>query len=415
MKKRFLAWYADGLFRNSLYLLLATGVMAGFGFFFWLLASRIFSPADVGLATTLIAVMNLIAMLSLLGFDTALVRFLPSTTHKDATINTGMLVVAAAAVLIAGVFLALVGVLAPVLLFIRAGVVLPLIFIFLCAATALNILTDSIFLAHRAAKYTFIINTLFSASRIVLLLCFVHSGTVGIFLAVGVSQTIGLVLSVLVLLRSFAYVPAVQIDAQVLRRVGGYSAGNYVAGILNLLPATILPIMIIDTLGPAKAAFFSIAMMIGNLLYAVPWTTTRSLFAEGSRDPETLAANVRKSLKLMAAVMVPAVVVLCVGGGLLLSMFGKAYSVEGFRFLQLVAVTGLAVCALSLLETYFRVVGNSNWLIIINIFYMGTICGLGYVLLPFGLAGIGVAWLAGHVVASVVSYLLLRTCRTTAA
>ena len=79
MKTHIQTLFKNTLFRNSFYLMLATAVMAGFGFFFWLIVARMFSTANIGLATTLISVMNMIAMLSLVGFDVTFVRFLPNS------------------------------------------------------------------------------------------------------------------------------------------------------------------------------------------------------------------------------------------------------------------------------------------------------------------------------------------------
>jgi len=54
---------------------------AGSGFF-WLIAARFYSTADIGHASAIISAMGLISMLSLLGFDISLVRFLPEREDK---------------------------------------------------------------------------------------------------------------------------------------------------------------------------------------------------------------------------------------------------------------------------------------------------------------------------------------------
>ena len=45
----------DSLYRNSIYLMLSTAIMAFFGFFFWIINTRLFSPTQIGLATALIS------------------------------------------------------------------------------------------------------------------------------------------------------------------------------------------------------------------------------------------------------------------------------------------------------------------------------------------------------------------------
>ncbi len=53
MKKTIFKFYHylanDSLYRNSIYLMLSTGVMAVFGFFFWVINARLYSAEQVGI------------------------------------------------------------------------------------------------------------------------------------------------------------------------------------------------------------------------------------------------------------------------------------------------------------------------------------------------------------------------------
>ena len=60
---------SDPLFKNAYFLMFSSLTSAGSGFFFWLIAARFYSTADIGLASAIISAMGLISMLSLLGFD----------------------------------------------------------------------------------------------------------------------------------------------------------------------------------------------------------------------------------------------------------------------------------------------------------------------------------------------------------
>ncbi|HDN74250.1 MAG TPA: lipopolysaccharide biosynthesis protein, partial [Archaeoglobus sp.] len=73
----------DPLFKNAYFLMLSSITSAGSGFFFWLIAARFYATADIGLASAIISAMGLISMLSLLGFDISLVRFLPEREDKQ--------------------------------------------------------------------------------------------------------------------------------------------------------------------------------------------------------------------------------------------------------------------------------------------------------------------------------------------
>src|SRR4051812_12900040 len=108
MLKKIVSLYNDSLYQNSLYLMSATAVLAGFGFLFWLIVARLFSTADIGLASALIAVMNFISYLSLVGFNVAFVRFLPRSEKSDDEVNTGMVLVALASAVLSAAFVVLV-------------------------------------------------------------------------------------------------------------------------------------------------------------------------------------------------------------------------------------------------------------------------------------------------------------------
>ena len=84
---KFKELFTDSLYKNSMFLILNAGVMALFGFIFWNIAARLFTVAEVGMASALISAMGLIVALSTLGFNVALIRFLPKSKKKSAPDN----------------------------------------------------------------------------------------------------------------------------------------------------------------------------------------------------------------------------------------------------------------------------------------------------------------------------------------
>ena len=84
---------ADHLVRNSLYLMLSSGVQAALGFTFWLLMARLFSSADIGMASSLISATSLIGFFALFGLNSTLVRFLPTSKDRNRLITAALLLV----------------------------------------------------------------------------------------------------------------------------------------------------------------------------------------------------------------------------------------------------------------------------------------------------------------------------------
>lgn len=386
--------------------MLTTAVMAGFGFFFWLISAKLFSTTDIGMATTLISVMGLTATLSLVGINASFVRFLPTAKDRNSQMNTGLLLVAIAATILSLLFVAVVAFVSPQLAFIQHDPWLLVAFICACVMTAINTLTDSVFLSGRQAVYTFVITAIFSLFKMLAPLAFIGWGATGIFAAAALAQTLGTVLSIAAMMKWFGYRPSLIINIKFLAETWRYSAANYLAGILNLLPVTLLPIIIINHLGAASAAYYYIAFMIANLMYAIPYATTRSLFAEGSHDEVSLHTNVKKSVRIIALLLVPAVVILFFGSGFILRVFGQAYVSGAADFLRIMALAGISVSAYSLFGALLQVKKDSAGLIIMNVVYAASTILLSYTFLGYGLAGVGIAWVCGNTIATVTAYIM---------
>ena len=406
IKKLLLSLHGDLLYRNSFYLMLATAVMAGFGFFFWLITARLFATTNIGVATTLISVMNLVSLLSPLGFGAAFVRFLPTAENKNERINTGLILVSASSAILALLFIVFARVISPQLVFVQHNLFYSTIFIVACVMNTLNLLTNSVFLAYRQTKYILVINVIFSFFKMLAPLAFVAWGAFGIFTAAAAAQLLGTLLSLFAMAKWFDYRPAFTINRQFIATIWRYNLTSYVSGAINLLPVTLLPIIILNNLGAEPAAYYYIAMMIGNLLYAIPFATTSALFAEGSHDEKSLGHNFKKSLVMISLLLLPSIVVLFLGSGEILHIFGKAYEGGGATFLQLVALAGITVSGFSLCGSLFLVKKDNAATIILNTVYTAATVGFAYALLPFGLPGIGIAWILGNGAATVAGCIL---------
>ena len=119
----------DSLYRNSIYLMLSTAALAFFGFFFWLLVARIFTSVQIGLATTLISVASLISAFSLLGLNSGLIRYLPTSETKNDKINTSFALIIMTAIFLSIFYLLIVHLFTPKLEFIRENLYYSILFI----------------------------------------------------------------------------------------------------------------------------------------------------------------------------------------------------------------------------------------------------------------------------------------------
>lgn len=395
------------LLMNALYLMLATFVVAVTGFAFWVVVTRTYDTAVVGLATTLLSVSGLLSLLGLAGFDATFVRFLPGSARKNEYINSGLIVVTVASTVLAvGLGLAL-PVLSPSLaLLSNPGAFIA--FVFFTVVTALNVLTNAVFLAFKQARYILIINAWFSLLRVVLPLLALGGGAMTIFALAGSAQLLGLVLSLRWMKRKLGYRFSLRLHMDAVRSVRKFSLAVYASSVLNLLPPTLLPLIVIYHMGPSDAAYYYMAFTIASVLYTIAYASMQSAFAEGSHDEAAMHGHVAKAAKFIVALLLPATVLTAIASSLWMGIFGQEYARNAAGLLQLFTLSALPVAIYSALGAIFKVTKHLRSVVAMNVVYAVIILSLSYLLIPrFGLIAVGWAWLIGNMAAAGAGVFLL--------
>ena len=397
MKKLLALLRENSLVQNSFYPMLSTAIMAGLGFLFWMFVARLFTESEVGLAATLISVMSTVSVFSLLGFDTATIRFFSHEKNKNKSINTGFAILSLAAFVLSSLFVIHIERISPGLAYLFENSTLSILFVLFTILSTINGYTDAIFLAYRKTKYTLIINTIFSVCKAAFPFLFVSYGVFGIFAAAALAQSVGFVLSIIVLVKYFSYKPALTIDSNIIAKVWKYSAGNYIADIFTFLPTAILPIIITNNIGAEETAYYYIVLMVVGLLYVIPASTMRALFAESSHDAHNISKNICTALKTTFFFLTPAILILLLLGNHLLTSFGAQYAEKGITLLYILTLSGILVTISTLYASLFRLTGATRLLIARNAIFTFTLIGGTYLFLPHGLVGVGVSYICAHI------------------
>ncbi len=381
----------------------STGMMATFGFVFWLVAARFYKPEQVGIASTLVSSMNFITYFCLLGFNSTFIRFLPHSKKRSEQIDTGLILVLIATVIVASAYVALAPFFAPKLDLLHTHILFGAAYVVLCVGTTINLLTDSIYIAYRAAVYNFFINGLGGAGiQLLLPVALVSLGAFGIYAAQGIGATCAMAVSLFFLIRRFGYRPGFKIHRATLLEVRRYSFGNYVASLLNTAPTIVLPIIVLDVLGAAAAGYYYLAFMVANVLYSVSYSVAQSLFAEGSTDEESIGKLVRKSAVFIGALTVPAAIGVVLLGPIVLDLLGKTYGAHTRDVLYVLAAAAPIMGGVGICSIIMRITKQTRALIVTNALYLVVTCGFGLLWIHRGLVWAGVAWLVGQTAALLV-------------
>lgn len=391
----------EPLIRNSFFIMASSFAAAGFGFFFWMIAARFYSQADVGIATALMSSMGLLILISRLGLDQSVIRFFP-LRDKNRVLGTAILVPTAVALGAGLIFIAAVDVVSPELTIVRS--IAPLYLIIL-GAYSITWVLEGAFNALRKSEHYFTLNLLYG-TRILFLVPLVSLGAVGIFGAFGFSFILGLALA-LVLLTRCSVKPTPCVDRVFLREAWQFSAGAYIAGILMSAPNMVIPIMVLHVLGAESTANYYITYAIVSILFMIPYAFTTSLFVEGSHGGE-MKKSVLRTLASMFALLIPAIIGLALFGEQILNLIGKDY-VEGMALLRVLALSALFVSVCQTFISISKVRNDIRSLIILSSFISVALLGLGYALMNrFGLIGMGYAWLATYAAGTLLVGIVLK-------
>jgi len=409
-RKKLKQFIAIPLYSNAFYLMLNAGVMALLGFFFWMVVARFYTEAEVGFSSAIISATRLLAIISLVGLNISLVRFLPHSDRPQELINSCYTLGGLISLVVAGIFLAGLGFWSPALVFVKQNAIFASAFIVFTLLWTLSGLVNFTFIARRRAGFVLSKNTIFSLLRLPLPILFVlFFRTFGIVASWGIAVAVALAVSLFLFLPKVQdfYKPVPALKINLLKDIWRYSAGNYFANLFMGGIPLILPLMVVNLLGAEQNAYFYIGWMLANLLFAIPRGVSQSLFAEGSHFEDKLKENVTKSLKFTYLLLVPAAIVLSLAGKWLLLAFGQSYSLNAVHLLWVLSLSSLPLALTHIYTGILRVTGRIRELMAIWGFIALSVLLASYLIMPVtGIIGIGYAWLGAQAIVAV--YILAR-------
>ena len=347
------------LYYNAYYLIGTSLVRSLSGLPFWMLAAHLYTPHDVGVASALISAVTLSATVSSLGLDVALVRFLPTAEHdSNDLVNSSLSLVTLCSVLAAAAFALSLPVWSSSLAVVQRQPHFLLLFFLFTSVATLSILTDQVFVAHRAARFTFYKNAISGILKIPLPLLLVGlSGALALFLSVWTPVLLALAVSLLWFLPRIqpGYLPRPGLRKDLLRRVIRYALSNHVANLLGALPASLFPLMVVGVLGTETNAYFFAAWTLAQPLFMVSLALSFSLFAEGSQRTPPLAKLAASALRMSLLILVLSTTVVFLLGDRLLLVFGEPYSQHATTLLRLLSLAAFPVAVKLLGFATYRV------------------------------------------------------------
>jgi O-antigen/teichoic acid export membrane protein len=415
---------AGGLVRSANSLLASSGVSAVLGAIFWVVAARLFDADEVGRDAALIGAMVELSTICQLNLDNVLVRFLPGVRERAGRVVAGAYGVNVLLALVLGTaFVAIVPSVSSDFAFLRHDGLVAVAFVAGLALWGVFTLQDSALTAMRHAHWVPVENSLFGVLKLAALpaavgLAIGH----GVFLAWIVPMAILLVpVNVLVfrsvLARHRAAAPTAggrPLAELGRRRLGAFLAQDYLGQVLMRLGVTLLPILVVATLGAAENAYFYIPFTIVIAFDMMVLSIGTSIVAESAYDERLVREHLRTVVRRYGPLMLAGVLVLVVAAPVVLLPFGTDYAREGDTALRILAVACVPRALIFLAGAVWRLQGHGRWLLgaeaLMLVVLLGAVVPLANAL---ELTGVALAWLASASAAGLLAGLwLLRFLRT---
>ena len=394
----------DEMTWNSLFLVMSTGLQSGTGFLFWIITAHLFSVSDVGKGSALISGVSLIGSLALIGLNIGMGRYLPSARNRDALISSGLAMVAAIGALGALLYILLTPLIAPGLAFVEKSPVLTIIFALITSATAVNTLTDNIFIASRKAKYTTLVDGVIGGlGKLALVSILAGAGAYGLFLASAIGTVLAAIASLLLILTAMRVRIDLRRPIETLKPLLRFSAANYIGNVINILTALIVPIMLLDRLGAESAAYFFVALQMAQIVYTAALALEQTFLAEGSRADADMRQLRRRSLRLLVLFFVPTAGVMIGLGRWLLLAFGQPYYHYGYACLIILVVAAGPISANYWFQTILRLAGKLRAIIVVNAIGAIATCSCVWFGASHGLTAVAWGWLGGALISACVA------------
>jgi len=385
----------DSLYKNSLWIISSSIVLTGFGFFFWTICTWLFTSEQVGLASTLLAALELLVALSILGLDISLIKYAKSK-NRMVLINSCYILAGSFAFVLSLVFIFGIKYISPELLFLKDW---GLGAFFVAAVVGYNwyTLTGSFLIGLKKSKFVLVKDFISSSLKLVFPFFFVMLGAYGIF----ASWSIAILISFFVSLFFFNYKPMFRIDFSQIKKMFRFSSANYIAQFLQRAPRLLLPFLITNIIGASSTAYFHVSFTITSVLFIIPNSISKSLLAEGT--VENLRTNVKKAFKFTYALLIPAVIVTVISAKYVLLLFGAEYSDNAYRLLQIFAISSLPFAANLIFIAIRNVQNNVRTVIVANLIIATIALVLSYIFIGTSLLAVAYSFLIAHSVFAVYS------------
>jgi O-antigen/teichoic acid export membrane protein len=337
------------LFTTFAYLVANQGAVAVIGLVYWVVATHLFGPTEVGLSAAAASTALLLAAVGALGIPLLLLAEIESVdaTERRVLFTTGNAIAAFVVLIMAIGTIVLSPWLGQSLRMIGADPVAAALFVVGSVATMAGLTLDGAAVGlHRGAAQLWrgSLSSILKLACVVILVLASERTSTGLIFAWAMSLVVAFFVCIpmLGLEHSRAGEETLAHREALVRRFGKLSLQHHVLNLSISSVYYIVPLTATLLISPSSVAYFSAAFLLGSAMMVIPYLLALSLFAERSGDPGLLHRNVRRTFPLGLALIGGMILVVELAAPYALRLFGPAYAENGTTALRLLILVGPA-------------------------------------------------------------------------
>lgn len=400
------------------YALLSSSVATGvLGLAYWVIAARVYDPADLGRASAVLATMMLATNLVSAGFKRGILRFVPGAGAETDRLIARIYTAAVIAAVLGAVALAVLafGWSLPGWDDIESRWVLVAMLAMIPIWTLFT-LQDAVLVAVRRPWLVPSKNVGFSLAKVVLVAVLAPVGAiVGVTASWAIPATVAVALVSVHLVRtrhdhpledrtpSTALTPT-------FRQMVSFTGAEHIAVVLWRTATLLLPVVVLARVDAAAAAGFYLADQVTYGVYLISSNVVDSAVAVASREDDVgVRAAFRSATKMIAVLAGTAVVALVLLAGPVMGVFGATYRNETSALLILLALAAIPNAVTTIVIGLAHVRRQMVPAVALQAtMAVGTLGGALLLVGSRGITGVGIACLATQTIVAAGALVISR-------
>lgn len=405
---------AKPLNRTSVPIMAATMLTAALGVVFWALATRLYTPAEVGRDGALITAMMALATMCDLSMNNLVVRFLPQLRSGHVRRTLMAYGAAGGGALVGGIiFISVAPKISAEYHFLANDDFMRLAFLGAVILWSLFVIQDAVLAGSGKASWLPAENGGFGLLKVVAIaLAAVFGVKFGIF--VGWVIPLLLVIPVVNWLIFRRVIPELRErqnrGPSPIEQAGGrsklisYIWQDIVSTVINQSGTTALPIIVVGVVGATTGAYFVVPFALITAFDALYVAVVVAVVAESARDPHRVPEIVRGAWRRLFNFTLPTALVLVVFAPVFLIPNGSEYMERAADPLRLLALASAAHAVMMLYGATLRVRSKGRPLMLLQVFNVAvTLTAVIILARSHGATGAAAGWLIGMGVTALVS------------